>query len=187
MSMLVALRPGQPSRSPPLRLALLAAAAAFLFDWATKSWALDTVHNVAMPLGNLTLGVARNDGFAFSSGEGHFSPATIAAARVLILTAVLYTFRGLVRSSRRSAVGLALVTAGGSGNAADVILRDGAVIDFIAAGPFVFNLADIAILIGVALLAPVIQSWGIDVQQRMAERLRARVRRVYRTTADQLR
>ena len=201
MSPLVATPPAQSLRSTPVRLAALTATAAFLLDWATKTWALGNVHDTVMPLGGLALGVARNDGFAFSSGGGQFSPATIFAARLLILTAVLYTFRGVLARSRRSAVGLALVTAGGFGNAVDVMFRDGAVVDFIAAGPFVFtwreseplhftfvfNLADIAILIGLAMLAPVIQKWAIAVQLRLATRIRVGLRRIYRTTADQLR
>jgi len=202
MSPLVATPPAQSLRSTPVRLAALTATAAFLLDWATKTWALGNVHDSIMPLGGLTLGVARNDGFAFSSGGGQFSPTAIFTARLLILTTVLYTFRGVLARSRRSAVGLALITAGGFGNAADVMFRDGAVVDFIAAGPlvlsfwreseplhftFVFNLADVAILMGLAMLAPVIQKWAIAVQLRLASRIRAGLRRIYRTTADQLR
>lgn len=164
-----------------VRLASLVALAAFLVDWATKSWALNTVHDMTMPLGNLVLGVVRNDAFAFSSGSGMFSPVVIAAARLFAIMVMLYVWRDIVIDSRRYAAGIALLTAGGFGNAADMLFRDGGVVDFIGAGPFefstsdgepahitlVFNIADIAILIGLGLIAPLIQTWARTLQQRM--------------------
>lgn len=166
-----------------LRLAALVALAAFLIDWATKSWALNTVHDMTIPLGSLVLGVVRNDAFAFSSGSGLFSPALIAGARLLALLAMLYIWKDIVIGSRRYAAGTALLTAGGFGNAADLLFRDGGVVDFIGAGPFaftwrddelvhltlVFNVADLAILIGLGLIAPLIQSWARTAQRRLID------------------
>jgi lipoprotein signal peptidase len=164
-----------------LRFATLLAIAVFLLDWATKSWALETVHDATMPLGSLVLGVERNAALAFSAGDGRLTPETVIGVRLLALIAVVWVSRRVVVRSRRFAAGLALLVAGGFGNAADVLFRGGAVVDFIGAGPFtfdwagervhfsfVFNAADIAILIGLGLVAPHIQSWALSWQRRIA-------------------
>jgi lipoprotein signal peptidase len=162
-----------------LRFAALVAAAAFLLDWATKSWALDTLEHAAMPLGALVLAVQRNDAFAFSAGSGHLPPALIIATRLLALVGVIMLSVRVGARNRRFAAGFALLLAGGSGNAADVLFRGGAVVDFIQAGPFhwagepvhagfVFNAADVAILIALGLLAPLIHEWSVGGQQRIA-------------------
>lgn len=164
-----------------LRLATLLALAVFLFDWATKSWALHTLRDVSAPLGALVLGIERNDSFAFSTGRGRLSPALIIVVRLIAMAAVIYFSRKVVVTSRRFAAGVALLLGGGFGNAADVVFRGGAVVDFIGAGPFtfvwagervhfsfVFNAADVAILIGLALVAPFVQRWALAQQQRLA-------------------
>lgn len=165
-----------------LRLATLLAAAAFFADWASKSWALDHLEGSTMPLGALTLGVARNEAFAFSAGYGQVSPWLVVCARLAALIIIVLLCRriaGLL--DRRNACGVALVLAGGFGNAADLVFRGGAVVDFIGAGPFVFdwageliqlhvvfNAADIFILMGIGLLAPLIQRLGKAAQRRLA-------------------
>src|SRR5690606_26457676 len=81
--------------------------------------------------------------------------------------------------NRRLAAGFALLIAGGSGNAADMLFRGGAVVDFIHAGPFhvrgelvhagiVFNAADVATLLALGLLAPLIHAWSTRSQRRIA-------------------
>ncbi|HEX2167445.1 MAG TPA: signal peptidase II, partial [Longimicrobiales bacterium] len=119
-----------------LRFAVLVAAAAFLLDWATKSWALETLDNAAVPLGALMLGVERNDALAFSAGSGRLDPAFVVAVRLLALAGVIALSVQVGARSRRFAAGFALLIAGGSGNAADMLFRGGAVVDFIHAGPF---------------------------------------------------
>jgi lipoprotein signal peptidase len=181
--MLSKLIPGLRSfvRHEVLRRATLIAIAAFLADWATKSWALQAVHDASIPLGVFTLGVHRNDAFAFSSGAGKVAPELVVAVRILALIAVVYLSRRIVSTSARYATGVAFVLAGGFGNAADLIFRGGAVIDFIGAGPFsfnwggerihlgfVFNAADIAIFLGLGLIAPQIQLWARERQRRLA-------------------
>jgi lipoprotein signal peptidase len=165
-----------------LRFATLVAIAAFLIDWASKSWALTTLGDMTMPLGALVLGVERNEAFAFSSGSGRFSPAVVIAVRLLALAAVVLMSRRVGSHSRRYAAGFALLIAGGFGNAADVMFRGGAVVDFIGAGPFrfewlgevthfgfVFNAADISILLGLALIAPQIQTWSLKAQRNLGD------------------
>jgi lipoprotein signal peptidase len=164
-----------------LRFATLVAIAAFLIDWATKSWALQSLDGMSVPLGALVLGIERNDAFAFSSGSGRFSAEFVIGIRLLALAGVVLISRKVVVRSRRYAAGFALLLAGGFGNAADLMFRDGAVVDFIGAGPFtfawageivhfgfVFNAADISILLGLGLVAPQIQSWSLAAQRRLA-------------------
>jgi lipoprotein signal peptidase len=163
-----------------LRLAKLLAAAAFLLDWSTKSWALQHLDGTSMPLGALTLGVARNEAFAFSAGDGQVSALLVICVRLAALISIILVCRrvtGLL--SKRNACGVALLLAGGFGNAADLLFRGGAVVDFIGAGPFtfdwagesmqmhvVFNAADLFILVGIGLMAPLIQHVARAVQRR---------------------
>lgn len=163
-----------------LRFAALVAAAAFLLDWATKSWALDTLEHAAVPLGALMLGVERNEAFAFSAGVGQIPPALVIVVRLVALAGLVLLFRQVGARNRRIAAGFALMLAGGSGNAADMLFRGGAVVDFIHAGPFhvrgevvhagiVFNAADVAILLALGLLAPLIHEWARGSQKRIAD------------------
>lgn len=164
-----------------LRLAVLVAVAAFLLDWATKSWALYHLDETISPIGSLTLGVARNDGFAFSTGAGVVPAWVIVATRVAALIVIVLVAKRVAKVSRRNAFGIALLLAGGFGNAADLMFRGGAVIDFIGAGPFtfdwsgrlvhihfIFNAADVFIFIGVVLVTPLIRHVGRAAQRRFA-------------------
>jgi lipoprotein signal peptidase len=160
-----------------LRFATLLAVAVFVIDWATKTWALQHLYGASVPLGSLTLGVERNTAFAFSAGEGRFTPEFIIAARFAALVVLITLSRRVVTANRRFAAGFALLLAGGCGNAADMAFRDGAVVDFIGAGPFafawasgvpfhiVFNVADLAVLFGLLLIAPVIRTWALEAQR----------------------
>lgn len=164
-----------------LRLATLVAIAAFLADWATKSWALHTLDGT-MPLGSLILAVERNEAFAFSSGTGAVPPVLVTAVRLCALAAIAWLSHRVAARTRRYAAGVGLLLGGGFGNAADMAFRGGAVVDFIGAGPFrfewsgellhfhfVFNIADIAILIGLGLVAPVIRHAALSAQRRIAQ------------------
>lgn len=162
-----------------LRFATLVAAAAFLLDWATKSWALQSLQYAAVPIGALTLDVERNDAFAFSMASGQVPAALVFALRLVMLAGALLIFVRVGARSRRIAAGFALLIAGGSGNAADLIFRGGEVVDLIHAGPFqvggvmhagiVFNTADIAILLALGLLGPLIRDWSVAAQGRLGE------------------
>jgi lipoprotein signal peptidase len=164
-----------------LRLAALVGIAAFLADFASKSWALDSLDGSTAPLGALVLGVERNDAFAFSSGSSVVSPKWVFAARLFALCGIAFLARRAMAASRRSAAGFGLLLGGGFGNAADVAFR-GAVVDFIGAGPFtfdwagdlvelqfVFNGADLAILMGLGLLAPLISASALAAQRRLID------------------
>jgi lipoprotein signal peptidase len=167
------------ARNEIWRLAVLVALAAFLVDWASKSWALASL-DTARPLGALVLDVERNTAFAFSSGAGSVEPWMVGGIRLLVILAIVLLAWRLAPRRRRYAAGFALLVAGGSGNAADIVLRDGAVVDFIGTGPmqlylagaplninFVFNVADVYILLGLALLAPLIRAGALSVQRQI--------------------
>jgi lipoprotein signal peptidase len=154
---------------------------AFLLDWATKGWALATLKGSAASLGLLSFHLERNDAFAFSSGSGVVATWLVVALRVLALVGIGAMCASSVRESPRYAVGAALLLGGGFGNTADLALRDGAVVDFIRAGPvslagplenfelhFVFNTADIWVLLGLLLIAPVIHRHAREVQSGLA-------------------
>jgi lipoprotein signal peptidase len=162
------------ARNDVLRLAALLGTAAFLFDWATKSWALQHVADFHAPLGALTLGVARNDGFAFSAGAGAIPAWSIVAIRLAVLFVLVLLALRFAQASYRFACGCALLVAGGLGNVADLIFRNGAVVDFIGVGPlsfgmhFVFNIADVLIVAGIVLIAPLIRRVSLGAQRRLA-------------------
>jgi signal peptidase II len=163
------------------RIALLLMTAAFLADWATKSWALNVLGGDVMPLGALWLEVARNDAFVLSAGAGALSPTLVVSVRLLGLLLLLLLLQRADALSQRSIVGVALLVAGGLGNAADLIFRDGAVVDFISTGPMtfslygypvhfglVFNVADLWVFAGVFLLWPQFRQVGLTVRARLA-------------------
>ncbi|MFL1462580.1 signal peptidase II [Roseococcus sp. DSY-14] len=142
-------------------LGLLAAAAAFLVDQATKLWALAALwppHQVVMevlPVWNLRLGF--NTGVTFGMfRDGLADNVWILVAIKLAVVAMLLAW--LWRSALRAeAVGLGLVIGGAAGNILDRV-RIGAVVDFLDwhYGGWhwpTFNMADVAIVCGVALLA----------------------------------
>lgn len=164
-----------------VRLAVLVTIAALQLDWVTKSWALQALHGT-MPVGGLLLGVEHNPAFAFSTGAGMVSQELVASVRLGALTLLVVLAVTLGLRARRYAAGVGLILGGGLGNTVDLLLRSHGVVDFIGAGPFslrlgdrdvvfalVFNAADVAVLVGVVLLAPVIRQWAIAAQQRIGE------------------
>lgn len=176
-----------------LRFAILVALAAFVLDWATKSWAVAMVGESEIPMGMFALTVVYNDAFAFSSGSGALSSSSVLAVRLgmILFVTMLAVWNGNV--DRRSVIGFALLIAGGLGNAADVIFRGGAVVDFISTSPltftvageplhmtFVFNIADVWVFAGIYLLWPLFRRLGMQAQQCVA----ALERRVLARTAS---
>jgi signal peptidase II len=164
-----------------IRFATLVALAVLLLDWATKSWAMETLPHTASSEALPLFQVERNPAFAFSTGDRHFPAAFVLAARLAAVAIVVFLSRKVAVQKRRHAAGFALLLAGGIGNATDLIFRGGAVVDFISAGPFmvrwageivpfaiVFNIADVAILFGILLTAPLIHSWALARQRSLA-------------------
>jgi signal peptidase II len=75
----------------------------------------------------------------------------------LLIAVVCIGFAGTVGSSRAQLAALAVLAGGGLGNWLDRMLNDGAVTDFVSIGfgPIrtgIFNLADLAVVVGIACL-----------------------------------
>ena len=137
-------------------LAGLAALFVVFVDQATKAWAIEALADgqIVIIEGWLNLRLVFNTGASFSL----FAKGGVVIA-LLVAVVVVVIFFALREAGRRlDAVALGLVLGGAIGNLLDRVFRadgflDGAVVDFINVPFFAtFNVADIAINVGVALL-----------------------------------
>jgi len=141
---------------------LVAAAAVFLMDQATKAWAVRSLRygdDRTVISGVLDFVYAQNRGVAFGQLQesGAFGRWFFVVLAALAALAVLYYFFKTPRSDDRVLGACALLLAGITGNMMDRV-RLGYVIDFILlhAGSYhwpTFNVADASICAGAALLA----------------------------------
>ncbi|MEV4414078.1 signal peptidase II [Catellatospora sp. NPDC049609] len=146
--------PGRPARLYPMLLVLAAALVAV--DQLTKWWAETELAgrapiDVAGEL--LRLRLTYNPGAAFSIGTEYTWVLTVFAAVAVV--AIVFFARSV--ASRAWAVGLGLMLGGAFTHLLDRLFREpgfarGHVVDFIDYGPFVGNVADIALVAGVALI-----------------------------------
>ncbi len=125
-------------------------------DQATKAWAVNALADSPIVIidGWLNLRLFFNTGASFS-----FFARGGAVIGLLVIAVVVVIFFALREAGRRlDAIALGLVLGGAVGNLLDRLFRgtgflDGAVVDFINVPFFAtFNVADIAINVGVALL-----------------------------------
>lgn len=133
------------------------AVAVVIVDQLTKHWAvssLGTDREIDL-FWTLRLNLAFNNGMAFGQGQG-FGPIIGVVATVVIVY-LLVSLRN--EASRISTVGMGLLIGGAAGNLIDRLFRGdggflrGAVVDFIDFQWFpIFNIADIAVNVGAALL-----------------------------------
>jgi signal peptidase II len=137
-------------------LAVLVAALVVVLDQATKAWAVNALAGSPIGIidGWLNLRLFFNTGASFS-----FFAKGGAVIGLLVIAVVVVIFFALREAGRRlDAIALGLVLGGAVGNLLDRLFRgtgflDGAVVDFINVPFFAtFNVADIAINVGVALL-----------------------------------
>ncbi len=146
-------------RAPEARVGLLAAVGVALVaaDQLSKQWALSALDDGPIEVvGSLQFALSFNSGTAFSVGEGRGGLISLLG---LVVVAVL--LRSVLRwPGRLPAVAAGLVAGGAAGNLVDRFLRDGPgllggrVVDFIDLQWWpVFNVADIGICVGAALLA----------------------------------
>ena len=146
--------PGSLRRLGP---SLLVAALVVAVDQLTKWWAVNalsdrTIHVV----GSLQLNLTFNSGMAFSQGSG-LGPV-IAVIALVVVVSLLVSLRQ--EGSSLSVVAVGMVIGGATSNVADRLLRSGgdgflqgAVVDFVDFQWWpVFNMADVAITVGGALL-----------------------------------
>ncbi|MFE9574661.1 signal peptidase II [Streptomyces sp. NPDC006692] len=136
---------------------LMLAAAVLLVDQLTKFWAvsaLSTGESVTVIPTVIRFRLLYNAGAAFSIGSGATWVFALAAAGAV--AGVLYVGRRL--SSRGWALVLGALLGGTVSHLGDRLFREpgfarGHVVDFIDYGPFVGNVADIALVCGCSALA----------------------------------
>ena len=127
---------------------LAVTAATIVADLGTKVWARSALDDGAVDLGWVALRLAENPGVAFSIGAGAPDGVVTAITLVAVLALAVMALRGALHPP--AAAGLLL--GGGLGNLLDR-LGDGTVTDMIDLGWFPsFNVADIALNVGVALV-----------------------------------
>lgn len=152
-----------PASRPVRRLGLIVVPVAAAVDQATKAWALDALWPPYSAGIGLLPGVDLRLGFNTGVTFGFFADSAAGAVWALVaikLAVVAWLAMWLRRTtSRAEALALGLVIGGAIGNIVDRV-RIGAVTDFIDlhhAGWHwpTFNLADVAIVCGVALLVAV--------------------------------
>lgn len=150
-----AVEPSSPvRRSRRLLLALVAAVTASIIaiDQATKTWAVTTLGDGAIDVvWTLRFNLTFNSGLSFGQGRGLTGYITILA--VVLVAGLVWWSRNVTSMPMATALGLLL--GGACGNLADRLFRahDGAVVDFIDLQWWpIFNLADMAVFSGAALL-----------------------------------
>jgi signal peptidase II len=155
--------PGPPARLARRAALLAAIASCVALDQVTKALASASLAPGARHsflADTVRLELAHNSGAFLSLGAS--LPAGIRAhlftwfVGLLVLGALWFAFRA--RTPTRAAAGAALVAAGGLGNLWDRIATGGWVVDFmnLGLGPLrtgIFNVADVALMAGVALIA----------------------------------
>jgi signal peptidase II len=137
----------------PLTIAV--AVAVVIVDQLTKWWAVRTLDDRDIDVfWTLRLHLSYNTGMAFSQGQ-NLGPLIGVVALVIVVVLLLSVRR---TSSRLSEVVVGLIIGGAIGNIVDRLIREpywlrGGVVDFIDFQWFpIFNVADMAITIGGALL-----------------------------------
>jgi signal peptidase II len=132
------------------------AAAVVVVDQLAKHWAVTSLgtDRVIDLVWTLRFNLAFNNGMAFGQGRG-LGPVIGVVATVVIVY-LLVSLRD--QTSRLSTVGMGLLIGGAAGNLIDRLFRgdawlNGAVVDFIDLQWFpIFNVADMAVNVGAALL-----------------------------------
>ncbi len=143
---------------------LAALAAALILDQAHKFWMLDIFDIAAKQPITLTpfldVVLSWNHGVSYSLFPAHGGSARVALLAFQGLVVAVLAFWMLRAQSRLTATALGLIIGGALGNICDRLFR-GAVADFfylhteLPVGPlanYVFNVADVAITVGVMLL-----------------------------------
>ncbi len=149
-------RTASPSRTSRLfPMVLVLAAGLVAVDQLTKWWAEGLAGRAPINvIGELLrLRLTYNPGAAFSIGTEYTWVLTLFAAAAVVAIGLL----ARRVASRAWAVGLGLMLGGAATHLLDRLFREpgfarGHVVDFIDYGPFVGNVADIALVVGVALI-----------------------------------
>lgn len=127
---------------------LLIAAGTLLFDVATKVLGVALLDGSSSGPGWLRLHVVRNSGIAFGIGSGSRNRVILAVTVIVVAVLMAAVWRGWLTPP----VAVGLILGGAIANVLDRAV-DGTVVDLIDLGWWpAFNLADAAIVLGVALL-----------------------------------
>ncbi|MFL6204659.1 MAG: signal peptidase II [Acidimicrobiales bacterium] len=143
-----------------------AAAVVAVLDQLTKQWALRALADGPTDLvGSLRLNLVFNDRAAFSLGLG----STTAIALIGCTLVVVLVVMGVRAEQRGWALGLGIILGGALGNLADRAFRNGdgflggRVVDMVDLQWWpVFNLADVALWVGIAVLLVASRHAGAD-------------------------
>jgi signal peptidase II len=141
---------------PSITVPLLIAAIVVVVDQLSKQWALSTLDDgrTIDIVGSLRFNLAFNKGMAFSQGTG-FGPVIGVVALLVVVGLLVSIGRS---TSRVYPLAVGLIIGGAVGNVLDRLFRDpgwlrGGVVDFIDLQWWpIFNVADIAVTVGGALL-----------------------------------
>ena len=134
------------------------AATVLAVDLLTKALAVSLIPSdrmISVLGGHVTIGVERNAGAALSIGQDH----TWLFTGILVAVIGVLFWWGRRSDSPLAGMGVGLVLGGALGNLGDRVFRApgpfrGHVVDFLAIGQWpVFNVADVGIACGVAILA----------------------------------
>jgi signal peptidase II len=152
--------PTEPSRRRTIGAPVIAmvAAVVLVLDQLTKAWAVDRLSDdrTIDLVWTLRFNLVRNPGAAFSTGRG-LGPVlgVLAVVMVVVLLRI-----GRMSTSPLTTIATGLVLGGALGNLTDRVFRDGGgflgghVVDFIDLQWWpVFNVADMAVVVGGILLA----------------------------------
>lgn len=165
---------GRGSRPYVLTFALVALGV-WVLDQITKVWAVDRLQGepsieVLPPVLSLTF--VRNPGAAFGMGT---SMTVVLSVVAVVVTAVVLRAASKLRD-RGWALGLGLLLGGAVGNLTDRLLREpgvlrGHVVDFLDYGPFVGNVADLALTFAaVVIVWRTLRGVGLDGEKIEDER-----------------
>jgi signal peptidase II len=144
-------------KGPLTRLGLLVALLVFASDQLSKFWVLRVVNlDERSPIALtpfMDLAMAWNKGVSYGLLETHMQGILVALSLAITVLLVLWLAKA---STAVAAAGFGLLIGGGLGNALDRALH-GAVVDFVHLhwgtwSWYVFNVADIAIVAGLAVL-----------------------------------
>lgn len=124
-------------------------------DQGSKYWALQNLRDgrIIHLVGEvLRLRYTTNTGAAF--GLFRDQGTVLAVVALVVVSGILIYYRRLPDLSLLVRISLGLQLGGAIGNLADRLLRDGSVVDFIEIVLWpIFNIADAAVVLGVAILA----------------------------------
>jgi signal peptidase II len=130
------------------------AAVVLAADLVTKAWATTALADGAMRLSpTFGLALAYNPASAGGVWLGEHTRVLNFGATGVIVGLLLMLVPVLARVDRRAWVAVALIVGAGLGNMVSMAADARGVVDFIAVGRWVLNVADVALLVGLALLA----------------------------------